>query len=75
VSTTSQEIQVALSRFLIARIRSDRYPSSTHMNMVEQTMPPELTREYVNVLLDKVITDRNPSIPMLKRIQRIAGAI
>lgn len=75
MSTSRDEVQTALSRFLLEKIRADKYPSSTQMNMLEQTLPPQLTREYVNVLLEKVITDQTPSIPMLKRIQRIANAL
>jgi len=45
------------------------------MEMLEQTLPPEMTREYLNVLLEKVISDKTPSIPMLRRIQRIAASL
>jgi hypothetical protein len=73
VYTTRHEVQTALTRFLLAKIRADKYPSATQMNMVEENLPPELMREYLNVLLEKVITDNAPSIPMLNRIQRIAA--
>ncbi|HEY1596048.1 MAG TPA: hypothetical protein VGF74_11675 [Thermoleophilaceae bacterium] len=69
------EVQTALSRFLLEKIRADKHPSTTQMNMLEQNIPPELTREYLNVLLEKVITDKTPSVPMLQRIQRIAATL
>jgi hypothetical protein len=45
------------------------------MAILEETLPPELTREYLNVLLEKVLSDRVPSIHMLRRIQRIAATL
>ena len=45
------------------------------MAILEEMMPPELVREYLNVLLEKVLTDRCPSIPMLRRIQRISASL
>jgi hypothetical protein len=38
-------------------------------------LPPELLREYVNVLLEKLVTDKRPSIDMLRRVQRIGAAL
>jgi hypothetical protein len=75
LSATRDEVDTALSRFLLEKIRADKHPSTTQMNMLEQTLPPELIREYLNVLLEKVITDKTPSIPMLSRIQRIAATL
>jgi hypothetical protein len=75
VSTNRNEVQTAMSRLLLERIRADKYPSATQMNMLEQSIPPELIREYLNVLLEKVLTDKSPSIPMLHRIQRIAATL
>lgn len=75
MSASRNEVQTALSRFLIAKIRADKYPSATQMNMLERTIPRELVRDYLNVLLEKVITDKNPSVPMLNRIQRIADTL
>jgi hypothetical protein len=65
------EVQTALARILLDRIRRDQYPSVTQMGMLEETLPPPLLREYVNVLLEKVVADAHPSISMLRRIQRI----
>jgi hypothetical protein len=69
------EVQMALSRLLLERVRHDNHPSATHMAMLEEMMPPGLVREYLNVLLEKVLTDKFPSIPMLRRIQRISASL
>jgi hypothetical protein len=36
---------------------------------------PQLLPEYMQVLLEKVANENHPSIPMLKRIQRLAEAL
>ena len=68
------DAQTALAQLLIDKVREDTYPSSTHMTILEQTLPPDLRDEYMEVLLQKVVADRHPSISMLRRIQRLAGA-
>jgi hypothetical protein len=70
-----EKAQTALARLLLERIRRDNYPSATHMAMLEQTIPPDLLGEYLTVLLTKVADDQWPSIPMLRRIQRITSSL
>ena len=45
------------------------------MGILEETMPPEMRREYLNVLFEKVLSERIPSIQMLRRIQRVAASL
>jgi hypothetical protein len=68
-----EQVQTAISRILLENIRQDRYPSYTQMTMLEQTIPPSLYREYLNVLLEKVISENRPSVTMIRRIQRFAS--
>jgi hypothetical protein len=72
---SSEQAQTALSRVLLAKLRQDKYPSSTEMDILEQTLPPSLEREYLNVLLEKVLVERRPSITMLRRIQRFSSQL
>ena len=65
-----QEAREAIARMLLDRIRADTYPSSTHMDMLEQMIPRALAPEYFDVLLEKVAGDEFPSIPMLSRLSR-----
>jgi hypothetical protein len=65
------EAQVAVANFLLERIRQDQYPSETMMNMLEQFIPRVMARQYVNVLLEKVVSESFPSISMLARLIRI----
>lgn len=70
--TLGEEARTAISRLLIEKVRHDKYPSRTHMELIEQVVPPDLIRDYLNVLLEKVAVDTSPSIPMLQRIARIS---
>ena len=53
---------------LLEQIASDRNPSVTMMNMVEELLAPDDVPAYVGILLDKVKTDRYPSYSMLRRL-------
>ena len=58
---------------LLAQIASDRNPSVTMMNMVEELLAPDDVPAYVGILLDKVKTDRYPSYSMLRRLIALAS--
>jgi hypothetical protein len=58
---------------LLAGIASDRNPSVTMMNLVEELLAPDDVPAYVALLLDKVKTDRYPSYSMLRRLMALAS--
>jgi hypothetical protein len=68
-----QEAQVALARFLLDKIRTDKYPSSTQMDLLEQMIPRPLASEYFDVLLEKVAVDQWPSNSLLARMSRLTA--
>jgi hypothetical protein len=70
-----QEAQVVLARLLMDKIRSDKYPSSTQMDILEQMIPRALASEYFDVLLEKVAVDQWPSNSLLARMSRLTGAM
>ena len=72
---SNEEVRTALAQVLLARVRQDNYPSSTQMDMLEQIIPPDLVRDYINVLLEKALTSRWPSITILRRLQRMTQAL
>ena len=53
---------------LIEKIASDRNPSVTMMNLVEELLAPDDVPAYAEVLMDKVKTERFPSISMIRRL-------
>jgi hypothetical protein len=68
-----QEAQVALARLLIDKIRTDKYPSSTQMDLLEQMIPRPLASEYFDALLEKVAMDQWPSVSLLARMSRLTA--
>ena len=69
------DARAAFVRILLEKIREDKYPSSTHMAMLEESLPAQWVPDYLEVLLEKVAEDSNPSIPMLQRIQRVLNSV
>jgi len=69
------ESRAVLAGVLLKRVRQDRYPSATEMDLIEQIIPPQLLPRYVEVLLDKLAQDHRPSISMIHRINRVASSI
>lgn len=70
-----QEAQVLLARLLLDKIRSDRYPSATQMDLLEQMIPRPLALEYFDVLLEKVAADQWPSNSLLARMSRLTATM
>ena len=68
-----QQAQVTLARLLMSKIRTDAYPSSTQMDLLEQMIPRALASEYFDVLLEKVAADQFPSISLMARMSRLTG--
>jgi hypothetical protein len=66
-------LQDQFAEVLLERIRSDRYPSGTQMDMFEAVASPRMLLEYVLHLMDKIDEDPYPSIPMMHRVRRVIG--
>ena len=72
---TRMEAQSLVSHLLLDHIREDPYPSVTQMTILEETIPLDMVNEYLDILAEKVTADRFPSIPMLRRLQRVAESL
>lgn len=70
-----REAEQAVGQLLLEHIARDRYPSSTQMDMLEQSLTPDLASGYFAVLFDKVRDDNFPSLDLLHRIQRVAAQL
>ena len=60
---------------LLDKIRADRFPSATQMDIVEQNIPRDRIPDYLEVLIEKAEQDNIPSIPLLRRISRVAESL
>ena len=65
------ESAAVLSGVLLKKIRDERYPSSTQMDLLEEVIPPQLLWRYVEVLMDKIAQDNRPSSSMIRRASRL----
>ena len=72
---TRHEVRAWLVEFLLDKVREDRYPSPTHLALIEKWISRDRVHDYLRVLIDKVEQDTFPSIPMLRRIQRVAECL
>jgi hypothetical protein len=66
-----EQVETALATVLLEKIGQDNYPSTTEMDLLEEIIPPDMVRDYVNVLLAKALSSRWPSISILRRLQRV----
>ena len=72
---TRREAQGLIADVLMDKIEGDKYPSATHMDLVEQLLPPEKVQDYLAVLMDKAAQDTYPSVPMLRRMLRVTESL
>jgi hypothetical protein len=61
-------LREALIGVMIDKVRKDRFPSATMMDLIEQNLDEDQLDEYGQVLLDKIADDRFPSYDMIKRL-------
>ena len=72
---TNAEARAKFLLLLMERIQQERHPSSTHMDMIEQSMPAQWIPDYLEILFEKIEDDPHPSIPMLSRIARLVEQV
>jgi hypothetical protein len=70
-----EEARARLVQMLLEKVREDPYPSATQLSIIEELLTPELAAEYVDVLVAKAAADNFPSIPLLRRISRVAATL
>jgi hypothetical protein len=61
------DVRGEVVNLLVEKIASDRNPSVTMMNLVEELFAPDDVPAYLGVLSDKVQTERYPSLSMIRR--------
>jgi hypothetical protein len=60
---TRHEVRAWLVEFLLDKVREDRYPSPTHLALIEKRISRDRVPEYLRVLIDKVEQDTFPEHP------------
>lgn len=62
-------------QLLLEHIENDKYPSLTHLDLVESLLPPKSMDEYLDILISKLETENYPSLAMLQRVQRLTAQL
>ncbi|WP_426244321.1 hypothetical protein [Nocardioides sp. LHG3406-4] len=62
------EVQHQLVGHLLERVGEDAYPSSTMLDLIEETIGPDDVADYAEVLMQKIRQDKYPSLDLLKRV-------
>ena len=62
------DIRGEIVDLLLQKVATDRHPSSTMMNFIEELITPDEVSAYAGILMDKVKTERYPSLPMIRRL-------
>lgn len=58
---------------ILEKVRQDRYPSTAHLDLLEQNLVGHEREAFVDVLYEKVAADRYPSPSMLRRLIRLSS--
>lgn len=66
-----QEIRDDFVTHLIERVSKDPYPSTTMLDLIEQSMAPDHVRQYAQALIDKIEQDQFPSLALMNRVRAL----
>ena len=69
------EVRAKYLRALLAHVREDVYPSTTQMDIIEQSLPAQWIPDYLDILIEKVADEPYPSNSMLRRIGRLVELV
>lgn len=67
-----EQTRAALLDLLLSKVKDDKYPSATTLDLVEQMLTPEELPAYAGVLMEKIANDTYPSASMMKRLVSLA---
>jgi hypothetical protein len=63
-----EQTRAAMLDLLLSKVKDDKYPSESMLDLLEQMLTPEELPAYAGVLMDKIANDTYPSASMMKRI-------
>ena len=64
----NSDLRTQILENLLHRVRDDRFPSPTMLDMIEAVLHPEDVNEYTALLFDKVRDVRYPSMDLMRRL-------
>jgi hypothetical protein len=63
-----EKTRAAMLDLLLSKVKDDRFPSATTMDLLEQILTPDELPAYAAVLMEKIADDNYPSASMMKRL-------
>jgi hypothetical protein len=67
-----EQTRAALLDLLLSKVKDDKYPSATTLDLLEQLLTPDELPAYAGVLMEKIAKDTYPSASMMKRLVSLA---
>lgn len=67
----SEETRAEFVQMLLEKVRADPYPSREQLDLIEESLPPEMVADYARVLMEKAGKEPFPGKEVLERIQRM----
>lgn len=66
-----EEIRDDFVTLLIERVSRDPFPSTTMLDLIEQSMAPDHVAQYAQALMDKIEHDQFPSLALMDRVRAL----
>src|SRR5262245_45539306 len=63
----AEETRAAFIQMLLEKVREDPYPSRQQLDLIEESLPPEMVADYARTLIDKATQEPFPSDEILRR--------
>jgi hypothetical protein len=67
------ELRRELVGHLLEKVAGDTFPSTTMLDLIEQSLGPDEVSQYVDVLMDKIRQDTYPSFALIDRVRQQVG--
>ena len=65
------DVRHEIVSLLLEKVRRDRFPSSTMMDLLEEMLTPQDVPAYARTLMEKVSADEFPSIDLMVRLRAL----
>ena len=65
------DVRHEIVSLLMEKVRRDRFPSSTMMDLLEEMLTPQDVPAYARTLMEKVSADEFPSIDLMVRLRAL----
>ena len=68
-----EQTRAALIDLLLSKVKEDRFPSATTLDLLEELLTPQELPAYASVLMEKIADDNYPSPSMMKRLVNLTS--